>query len=1088
MRTRISLGLITLLLVAALPITLFAQTAVVTGRVTDASNGEPLPGANVLVEGTTLGAATNINGEYRILRVPAGTYAVRAIYMGYTGLSKTADIIEAAVIELDFELAVDVLELESIIVTGMGTQIKEKLGVSISSVKAEELVNAIESNVVAALAGKAPNVEIVKTSGEPGASSYIRIRGGASIDRGTQPLFIVDGVPVDNSFNTMSFGGFSGTASSSGAEYSNRAADINNEDIASIEILKGSAAAAVYGSRASNGVVMITTKSGKPGKTKISYKSQYGWSEISRVYPLQRQWGQGTKGNASTSSSYSWGPKLDTVAVGKEVSGELYYDGNTYDHARMYSNGGFLFDNNFTISGGNEFTTFFLSAGRYFEQGHWEAGADYERTNARLKATQVISEKLNVTGNVSYTNVAANAVQRADNLSGIGIAMLRSPPNFNPEPLFHPETGLHRSYRYQSVSRTKKLKRTRGFDNPYWIMYEQKNPSEVNRVTGYMKAQYDLTDWITLDYHLGSDHSTDERANILPPSTSREGGLGRILKTVITTREYDQNLVATIQGERFLNRYKSIDAMLMLGHNLNIRGKNELNAGGLDLGVPEGFDQIDNAVQQTVDEYQYQRNIEAFYGQLTIDLFDQLYLTAALRNDGSSTFGAAQKRHWYPKASAAWEFTRSLPVPVPYLNFGKLRFAYGVSGVQPGVYSTISAYKATEEGHGIYTNAGLAVAGKYQGKSGFRHSTTLGNDEIKPERTEEFEYGIDMSFFDSRLGIEFSYYDQLTTDVIFDLNVAPSSGSFSQTKNAATITNKGVELSANLTPIRQPILTWDVGLIYAANRNEVTDMSGATWEGLGGHAYAMEGQELGIIRQQSWLRFGYDLMHDVDDDDEKENIDEYYAGQWKKNDVWVGEDGMPVMTDEDLLTPFASNPRWTGSIRNEVTLFGNLSISAFFDIVNERWMDNYGKGQLYRYGVHKDTDIRDEEHTVDMWLKHGEKAVGPGVGVKFKTDESWFRSPGLIGYGGNRWHFIEDAGYVKLREIAVSYRLRGDFITNLGLSDVSLRLSGRNIKTWTPYTGFDPDTNRSQSTNSRGVDYFNSPQTRVWSLTLRVNY
>ncbi|UCD38872.1 MAG: TonB-dependent receptor, partial [Fidelibacterota bacterium] len=521
-------------------------------------------------------------------------------------------------------------------------------------------------------------------------------------------------------------------------------------------------------------------------------------------------------------------------------------------------------------------------------------------------------------GNIAYTHTDAHAIQRADNLSGIGIATLRSPPNFNPDPLFHPETGLHRSYRYQSASRTKELKRTRGFDNPYWIMYEHKNPNTVIRLNGYIKAQYDLTDWITLDYHLGADVITDERANILPPSTSREGGLGRILKSVITRQEIDQNVVATIQGEKFLGGINFIDAIALIGMNHNIRMKNELNAGGLDMGVPEGFDQIDNTVQKTVDEYQWQRNIEAFFGQLTIDLFDQFYITVALRNDGSSTFGAAQKRHLYPKASLAWDFSKALPLPL--INFGKLRVAYGVSGVQPGVYTTISAYKAASEGHGNYTNATLAQTGKYMGKSGFRHSTNLGNDAIKPERTEETEFGIDLSAFNSRLGIEATYYDQLTTDVIFDLNVAPSTGAFSQTKNAATITNKGVELSVNLTPVRQRGFVWDLGLIYAANRNKVTDMSGATWEGLGAHAYAMAGQPLGVIRQQSWLRFGYDAYYDLDGDDVKENIDSVYAGQWNKYDVYVGADGKPVMADEDLLTPFASNPKWSGSIRNELTL------------------------------------------------------------------------------------------------------------------------------------------------------------------------
>ncbi len=1107
MYRNISTRILALLLIAAVPVILSAQAATITGRVVDEATLGPLPGANVMLEDTRLGASADVDGYFRI-PVPAAFVLgqevnLKASFIGYVSQTQVI-VLTAGEITQNFMLAIDVLELESVIVTGMGgTRIREKLGVSISSVKAEEIVTSGEENVVQALAGKAPGVAIVQTSGDPGTSSYIRIRGGASIDRGTQPLFVVDGVPIDNSLDRMGgLSGFGGTGTGSLTETANRASDINNEDIASIEILKGSAAAAIYGSRASNGVVLITTKSGRPGKTNISFKSQYGMTEMSSGYPLQTRWGQGSDGIASTSNSLSWGPELSTLdgmtteelaAVkltrgddGKYYKGDiLYYDGRTFDHGRMYSDGGYIIDNNVTVSGGNQFTTFFLSAGQFFEEGHWEAGSDYQRTTVRLKGTHVISEKLNLTGNVAYTNVFANAVQRADNKAGMGISALRSPPNFNPMPWMHSETGLHRSYRYQSAA---VLKKGRGSDNPYFIMYEDKNPSEVNRVTGYVKAQYDLTDWITLDYHVGSDHYVDERMHVQPPSNSRLAS-GRLIRADITRHQIDQNLVATIRGDKFLSELPFIDGTLMLGHNLNIEKRRRYIVVGTDMGTFEGFDQLDNCVDLTSFESQFQVNLEAFFGQLTLDLFDQLYITAAIRNDGSSTFGAAQRRHWYPKASMAWDFTKSLPLP--FVNFGKLRFAYGVSGVRPSAYTTIDAYKAAGEGFGRFTDATLTST--YNGKSGFRHSTTLGNDAIKPERTREYEGGLDMSLFNSRLGLEFTYYDQYTTDVIFDLNVAPSAGVFSQTRNAAEISNKGVELAVNLTPIRSRTLTWDLGLIFAANRNKVEYMEAPTlWEHIAGDSYAIEGEELGVFRQTSWMRFGHGLWYDVDGDGTKDSIDVFpaYVGKWEKNDVWVDSLGKPVMALTALTSPYSTNPRWTGSIRNEITLFGNLTFSAFIDIINERWMSNRGEGQQYRYGTSAATDVRGQELPINHWLKHGEKAVGPGAtdgeGVPFEMTKEWFRTDG--GYSGDRWQFIEDGGYIKLREVAISYRMRGDFIKNLGLSDLSLRLSGRNLWTKHDYTGYDPDTNRSQASNSRGIDYYNSPQTRAWTMTLRVNY
>jgi TonB-linked SusC/RagA family outer membrane protein len=1065
------------------------QGVTINGKVTD-EVGNPLPGANVYIQGTSYGASANVEGLYNF-RVPVASgqeVSLTARFMGYK--PKTVAItLSAGTITQNFELNVDVLELEEVVVTGMGgAQIKRKLGQSVAKVKTVELVKADESNLVQQIAGKAPNVEVIKTSGDPGTSSYIRIRGPASIDRPTQPLFVIDGVPVDNSFTNIELSGIGGTYDGSQTETSNRGGDINSEDIESMEILKGAAAAAIYGSRASNGVVLITTKSGKPGRTRISYKSQIGFSELSREYPLQRWYSEGRRGVYEKGYSRSWGRPLN-------VPDAPWYDptqpeDKVYNHSTAYSDGGQIIDNNITISGGNDVTTFFLSGGHYYEEGHWKAGSDYQRTTVRVKGSHLVSEKLKLTGNIAYAYVKQNAIQRADNLAGIGITALRSPPDWNNWPYIHPETGLHRSFQYPDA---KELKVGRGFDNPYFVMYEHKNPVDVNRLYGYVKAEYDLTRWVNLSYHLGTDYSMDERAHILPPSNSRYAG-GRIIRGDIMKHEIDGNFVATIQGDRFLNRWNFIDATLMLGHNMNISKYRDYVVMGLDMGVYEGFDELDNCVDLLADEYQWQRNIESFYGQMTVDLFNQLYLTGALRNDGSSTFGKSQKRHWYPKTSAAWEFTRFKQIP--FVNFGKVRLAYGVAGVQPGVYTTISAYKAENEYIGNYTNSILESI--YAGKVGFRHSTTLGNDEIKPERQREIEVGLDMSFLNSRLGFELTYYDQKNTDVIFNLDVAPSTGSFSQTANAATITNKGIELSVSAKPIEKQNFSWDLGLIWAKNKNECADLAGAEWEYFGGHVYAIPGYELGQIMTSSWMRFGYDCKYDVNGDGVDENIDEFYAGQWKKGDVWVGEDGKPVLWAEELITPYSINPRWTGSIRNEFTLFRNITISAFVDIVHKRWIDAYGAGQLYRYGTHAVTKDRWHPDTqnpkgigpINKFLKHGEKAVGPGatdgVGVDFYHDESWFT--GIGGYGGDYWQFIEDGGYIMLREASISYRLPLQFTRKFGLSDVSIRLGGRNLLMWTDYTGWSPDTNRSQATNVQGVDYFNSPQTRVYTLTLRVNY
>ncbi|MFQ5677336.1 MAG: TonB-dependent receptor plug domain-containing protein, partial [bacterium] len=382
--------------------------------------GNPLPGANVYILGTPFGAATSPKGEFEITIPATATLGQEADlvvqFIGYQ--SSTAKItLSPGVITQDFTLAPDVLELSSVVVTGLGeTLIKEKLGVSIAKVKPEVLTRSKEPNVVQALAGKAAGIQVTQTSGDAGTSSYIRIRGASSIDRETQPLFVVDGVPISNRTDYTDPGGFNG-----GVEVTNRAADINTEDIESVEILKGAAASAIYGSRASNGVVLITTKSGKPGKTKINYKFSVGATRMSNDYPLQTSFGQGTKGEFKKNFSRSWGAPLgpnDTV----------------YDHLHEISGTGWQNENNITIAGGREFTSFFLSFGRLYQKGHWKAGNDYERYTARLKATQVITKDLKVEGNIAWANTDMTALQRGDNAIGLMLATLRTPPDFNNQP------------------------------------------------------------------------------------------------------------------------------------------------------------------------------------------------------------------------------------------------------------------------------------------------------------------------------------------------------------------------------------------------------------------------------------------------------------------------------------------------------------------------------------------------------------------------------------------------------------------------------------------------------------------------------
>ncbi|MFQ5771973.1 MAG: TonB-dependent receptor plug domain-containing protein, partial [bacterium] len=404
------------------------ENATVTGTVTD-ENENPLVGADVFIPEMNLGSATNIDGVYEFI-VPAALVqgqevSLTARYIGYR--SKTEKIVlQLGTIKSDFTLNSDVLKLEEVVITGMGVGIqKEKLGVTIGKVKAQEVVESDETNVVSALHGKVANVEITSTSGEPGAATYIRIRGANTIQGSTQPLIVVDGSPINNS---SIVGGQSGGAHG-GITPTNRASDINPEDIESVEILKGAAASAIYGSRAGGGVVLITTKSGKPGRVKVSYKTSYSFDKVDKYVPVQRTYGQGIDGQSMTGNiPWSWGAKLDASTP-------------TYDHTREMFETGNVFENNLTISGGNQRTTYYLSLSRYNQDGVIKGSSDYEKTAVRLKGSQRIADKLTVTGNFAFADVSINRIQRGSNVSGLLLGALRTPPDFNNLPYLN-ECGV----------------------------------------------------------------------------------------------------------------------------------------------------------------------------------------------------------------------------------------------------------------------------------------------------------------------------------------------------------------------------------------------------------------------------------------------------------------------------------------------------------------------------------------------------------------------------------------------------------------------------------------------------------------------
>lgn len=1101
------LALVTALVATALAPSLAAAQATVSGRVTDAA-GDPLDGVEMLIGALRVSTLTGRDGTYRLLIPDARLAGVTSVTLTARRIGFRAQRVEiqprpGGEITQNFQLAADPFLLDEVVVTGQGlSETRQKLAATVASIDAEDIQRSQERDVVAAMAGKAPNVEIAKTSGEPGAGVYIRVRGARSISGGTQPLFVVDGQPIDNSSIGVE-------ADVAGTQVQNRAADINPADIESIEILKGAAASAIYGSRAANGVVMITTKSGQRGATRMTVTSSYTWDKVTEMQPLQTGWGQGFDGapfgqpgvnlsnltGAGVLTGASWGPPL---AAGTPV----------FDHAGELFRTGHQFDNTLTLSGGTDRTTYYMSVGYLDHQGVFLDNSAYRRITTRLKGSHDFSSTLNVGGNFAYTTSNGDLIQQGSNISGILLGALRTPPEFNncsprSAALYDGKcyldtlNGLHYSYRRP---RPTSLTQARGYDNPFWVMYEHKNTTDVDRTFGNISIDYDPFPWLNVNYLLGADFANDQRLTVLPKSSSNNP-LGSMIRAELVTKNWDHTLLATVQRQESDNFSWSLGA----GQNLNQQEYRRYQVNGQNLIF--GTDQLDFSIDRIPDEYYQRVRTDGYFVQGSVDLAQQIYLTGAVRYDGSNTFGGdidtvtnktESSRFFYPKASAVWEFSKAVP---GLMHFGKLRMAWGVAGRQPPVYSNVSAFTT-----GTFTDGWVSPFGLqsiYGGLEGVLSQATLGNSKIKPEKTTEWEGGTDIQLLGGNVALGVTYYRAKTEDAILDLPIAPSTGYLQKSANGAVIRNWGWEATLDLLPVNARNFSWRIAAQWAKNNSMVDTLLGADNVFLAGfdvpYAAAVQGEPFGVLYGDDFIRFGRGIIADCDlDGDPDCDIDALYPNA-APGDLFIGPDGFPQY-DPEFRVIGNTNPDWTGSVRNTFTIANKVRISGLVDVRKGGDIWNGTKGALFFFGTHKSTEVMhgagaDHVFGCGDWAK-GEVSTcasptgveGPGKGTAVTLNWATWTQGGLgSGFTGPSQPFVEDGGFVKLRDVSLAFTLDGAWLERWGFNQLDVTLSGRNLKTWTDYTGIDPESNLTGQSTGRGLEYFNHPQTRSFVVTFTLH-
>ncbi|HEX5725417.1 MAG TPA: TonB-dependent receptor, partial [Longimicrobiaceae bacterium] len=729
----------------------------------------------------------------------------------------------------------------------------------------------------------------------------------------------------------------------------------------------------------------------------------------------------------------------------------------------------------------------YLSLGSLSHDGYIVTDNDhYSRNTVRFNGAHQVLSNLTVGANAAYVQTEGGFVQRGNSINGLLLGALRQPPEFDAINYLDPTTGLHRSWRFQRPGATA-FTNNRGFDNPFYALNEGKNTLQSGRVYGNVNLDWRPLDWLKVNYTLGADYAGDDRLEARPFSSAGQPVGGSVIRWQFTDRILDHNLVAT--ADYTLAPWFS--GSVSLGQNLNEQKFRQVFVQGNTLISPEPL-RLDNTVDRNppTDAETITRS-EGYFAQASADLWDQLFLTASLRNDGSSTFGEDNQRAWYPKASAAWTFTDAF-TPPSFLSYGKVRLAYGETGQQPGAYLLQDVFTNAAL---VDFNPGSVLTPTLGGLGGLYSALARGNSGIEPERQSEIETGIDLAFFDERADVSVTYYDQHAEDVIYNVPQPASTGFTSQTRNAAEIENHGWEVTLNLRPVRTKDFNVEFGFNWARNENELVSLGDSLITVTGfniGSSFAgsttnsVVGEPLGVFRGTDFVRCGRGVALVSGN-----AFNTACAGQ-AEGTLYIGANGFPVQdpTDQTIGDP---NPDWTGGVNASVQ-FRRLRLSAFLDVRRGGQTLNMTRSSLYQYGTHKDTENRatctaagctGNEQVFGQDLLQG-PTVGPGAGTAVAIGQPWYE--GLGGVGGPRAQFMEDASFTRLREVTAAISFDDAWVRRVGLSNIEVAVSGRNLKLWSDYSGLDPEINAGGAgAANRGVDWFVNPLSRAWVFSMSLN-
>ena len=1010
--------------------TTFAQQRTVTGTVLSADNS-PIVGATVLLKGKTSGTQTDTYGHFNINASSGDILNVSAV--GFT--SKEISVGSSSSLSVILERGSG--QLEEVVVTAMGIQREKKaLGYAVQDIKSEELLKNKDANLINSLNGKIAGVNITNSGGAPGSSASIIIRGGTSLERDNQPLFIIDGMPMDNSTGQGDNSAFDGSTNLSTTN-SNRAMDLNPEDIESISVLKGPAAAALYGLRAAAGAIVITTKKGQIGKVTASVNSRYITNWVNKLPKQQNSYKQGSyySGTFTDQTNVSWGDKFGT--------GEPVYDnlGDFFETAHAY-------DNSFSVSGGTKNGNFYLS-GSNLDQSGVVPTTNFKRNTLRFNGEQKVGI-FTFGVNASYAESNTRKTLTGSGLWGSGgsgymESIISWPKNDNMENWLNSDGTKHRLLPDLSLDAD--------VDNPYWIINKNPQTDKTNRMIGNVYTSVKITDWLDATYRLGIDNYLTQYNSLTYPGSSV-----KIAWQNGMLSQSDRNYNYT-NSNLMLNFHKVIkndyDVNLTLGTTSEDTYLKSNSIRAENFVIPT-FISINNAEHenQYLSQNVTRKRLVGFYGDLRLAYKNILYLGITGRNDISSTLPVQNQSFFYPSFSGSFIFTELVPRN-SILSFGKIRASWAQVGKDAPAYQTNTYLFGPE----------TTIGG------GFRNYWTRGNDKLKPETTTSIEFGTELKFLSGRLGLDFTYYENKSKDQILQPRVSNATGYILSYVNTGEIDNSGIEATINLNPIRKPNFRWDVMLNLSHNKGIVKSLPGAlpilyVTDVQVGNAKAASfngGNFMGLSGSKWQTDSSGNLLLD-----------------WST--------GYPL-TSVLATTPVGNRePNVIGGISNSFT-YKNLNLSFLIDFRIGGDIYNGTEYLLTAYGLSKRTENRGETISfTGMSMNPGTSKYEP-VTKDVVATEKYYRDI----YLNNAPFFIEKVNWTRLRSVSLAYSLPQSLVNKTKfLKDATVTLSGTNLILLTNYSGMDPETSAAGAgvigSGSVGIDYAGVPATAGFAFGLNLKF